>query len=45
MVVDDHAVIPVVYRPGVSGLASALRATMTGWDNAFSFLKDWYRET
>ncbi|HZU88318.1 MAG TPA: peptide ABC transporter substrate-binding protein [Stellaceae bacterium] len=45
MVVDDYAVIPVVHRLGVSGLANKLRATMTGWDNAFSFLKDWYRET
>jgi peptide/nickel transport system substrate-binding protein len=45
MVVDNHAVIPVVYRPGVSGLANTLRATMTGWDNVFSFLKDWYRAT
>jgi peptide/nickel transport system substrate-binding protein len=45
MAVEDHAVIPVVYRPGVAGLANNLRATMTGWDNTFSFLKDWYRET
>jgi peptide/nickel transport system substrate-binding protein len=45
MVVGDDAVIPVVYRPGVAGLATNLKAQMTGWDNTFSFLSDWYRET
>jgi peptide/nickel transport system substrate-binding protein len=44
MVVDDHAIIPVVYRPGVAGMAKNLRATLSGWDNAFWNLKDWYRE-
>ena len=44
MVVEDHAIIPVVYRPGVAGLAKNLRATLSGWDNAFWNLKDWYRE-
>jgi peptide/nickel transport system substrate-binding protein len=44
MVVEDHAVIPVVYRPGVAGMANNLRATLSGWDNAFWNLKDWYRE-
>jgi peptide/nickel transport system substrate-binding protein len=44
MVVGDHAIIPVVYRPGVAGMAKNLRATLSGWDNAFWNLKDWYRE-
>ena len=44
MVVDDHAIIPVVYRPGVAGMAKNLRATLSGWDNAFWNLKDWHRE-
>jgi peptide/nickel transport system substrate-binding protein len=44
MVVEDHAVIPVVYRPGVAGMANNLRATLSGWDNAFWNLRDWYRE-
>jgi peptide/nickel transport system substrate-binding protein len=44
MVVEDHAIIPVVYRPGVAGMAKNLRATLSGWDNAFWNLKDWYRE-
>jgi peptide/nickel transport system substrate-binding protein len=44
MVVGDHAIIPVVYRPGVAGMAKNLRATLSGWDNAFWNLKDWHRE-
>jgi peptide/nickel transport system substrate-binding protein len=44
MVVEDHVIIPVVYRPGVAGMAKNLRATLSGWDNAFWNLKDWYRE-
>jgi peptide/nickel transport system substrate-binding protein len=43
MVVGDHAVIPVVYRPRVAGLAKTLRAPLSGWDNDFWNLKDWYR--
>jgi peptide/nickel transport system substrate-binding protein len=45
MVVGADAVIPVVYRPWVAGLANNLRAMMTGWDNTFAFLKDWHRKT
>jgi len=39
MVVGDPAVIPVVYRPVVAALSHKLRATLTGWDNAFWNLK------
>jgi peptide/nickel transport system substrate-binding protein len=45
MVVSDGVVIPVVYRPQVAALSHKLRATLSGWDNAFWNLKDWYRET
>jgi peptide/nickel transport system substrate-binding protein len=45
MVVEDPAVIPVVYRPGVSGMSRQLRATLSGWDNVLWDLKNWYRET
>jgi peptide/nickel transport system substrate-binding protein len=45
MVVGDPAVIPVVYRPGVSGMSRQLRATLSGWDNVLWDLKNWYRET
>ena len=44
MVVDDPAVIPVVYRPGVAAMSHRLKAVLSGWDNAFWNLKDWYRE-
>jgi peptide/nickel transport system substrate-binding protein len=45
MVVDDHAVIPEINRRQVSGVAKNLQVTLTGWDNDFAFLKDWYRTT
>jgi peptide/nickel transport system substrate-binding protein len=44
MVVSDGVVIPVVYRPQVTALSHKLRATLSGWDNSFWNLKDWYRE-
>ncbi|HYU11090.1 MAG TPA: peptide ABC transporter substrate-binding protein [Stellaceae bacterium] len=44
MVVGDPTVIPVVYRPGVAAMSHRLRAVLSGWDNAFWNLKDWYRE-
>jgi peptide/nickel transport system substrate-binding protein len=45
MVVDDVAVIPVVNRRWVAAMSKQLRATLSGWDNDFWNLKDWYRET
>jgi peptide/nickel transport system substrate-binding protein len=44
MVVEDGVVIPIVSRPQVSALAKNLRAPLSGWDNSFWNLKDWYRE-
>jgi peptide/nickel transport system substrate-binding protein len=44
MVVEDPVVIPVVYRPGVAAMSHRLKAVLSGWDNAFWNLKDWYRE-
>jgi hypothetical protein len=44
MVVEDGVVIPVVCRPQVSAISKMLRATLSGWDNTFWNLKDWYRE-
>lgn len=41
---NDNAVIPVVYRPSVHGLARNINAPLSGWDNALSGLHDWYRE-
>jgi len=45
MVVDDVAVIPIVNRRSVAAMSNQLRATLSGWDNDFWNLKDWYRET
>jgi len=44
LVVGDPVVIPVVYRPGVHAMSHQLRAVLSGWDNVFWNLKDWYRK-
>ena len=44
LVCGDNVVIPVVYRPDVSGLNHKLVAQLSGWDNAVGSLHDWYRE-
>jgi len=45
MVVGEPVVIPVVYRPAVTGMAHRLRGR-GGWgDNALGELRNWYRET
>jgi peptide/nickel transport system substrate-binding protein len=45
MVVNEAVVIPVVNRRWVAVMSNKLRATLSGWDNDFWNLKDWYRET
>jgi peptide/nickel transport system substrate-binding protein len=45
MAVEDVAVIPVVNRRWVAAMSHKLKATLSGWDNDFWNLKDWYRET
>ena len=44
LVCNDHALIPVVYRPTVHGLARTLVAPVSGWDDSLNGLADWYRE-
>jgi len=44
LVCADNAVIPVVYRPRVAAISNKLQAQISGWDNDFWNLKDWYRE-
>jgi peptide/nickel transport system substrate-binding protein len=44
MVVGDPCVIPVVYRPRVSGVSRRLHASLSGWDNDLWDLKNWHRE-
>jgi peptide/nickel transport system substrate-binding protein len=42
---NDHAVVPVVYRPTVQALSNKLRgATSSGWDSNFWDLHNWYKE-
>ncbi len=44
LAVEAKAVIPVVFRPRVAAISNKLRAPLSGWDNDFWLLKDWYRE-
>jgi peptide/nickel transport system substrate-binding protein len=44
LVIDDRAVIPVVYRPMVAAVKSKLRVHLSGWDSSLWLLSDWYRE-
>jgi peptide/nickel transport system substrate-binding protein len=44
LVCNDHALIPVVYRPTIHGLARSLVAPVSGWDDSLNGLADWYRE-
>jgi peptide/nickel transport system substrate-binding protein len=45
LVCNDRAMIPVVYRPLVDGLARSLAAPLSAWDNPLAGLHDWYRES
>jgi peptide/nickel transport system substrate-binding protein len=40
----DHAVIPVVFRPTVSAVATKLQVDISGWDTNMGNIKDWFRE-
>jgi peptide/nickel transport system substrate-binding protein len=44
LAVGNHAVIPVVYRPQASAVSNKIKLTLTGWDNVFATLPNWYRE-
>ncbi|MCX7962102.1 MAG: peptide ABC transporter substrate-binding protein [Burkholderiales bacterium] len=44
LVIENHVVVPIAYRPRVSAIAHRLRAPLSGWDNDFWNLRDWYRE-
>jgi peptide/nickel transport system substrate-binding protein len=45
LVVGSNHIIPLVARPTVSGSLNALRPVLSGWDNTFWLLRDWWRET
>ncbi len=40
---NDHIVIPIVYRPLVSGVAKNLVAPVSGWDHRLAYIANWYR--
>jgi len=41
---NDHAVIPVVYRPRVSASNTKLKNKISGWDSDLANLSDWYKD-
>jgi len=42
LAIKHQAVIPIVYRPGVSGVSRRLNINLSGWDSNFYDLADWY---
>ena len=44
LVLQDHAIIPVVARMHVTASSLKLRLQESGWDSSFGSLADWYRE-
>jgi peptide/nickel transport system substrate-binding protein len=44
LVCGDGHIVPVVFRPRVSGASSRLVAHLSGWDNDLWALGSWYRE-
>ncbi len=44
LVVRNQAVIPIVYRPTVSGVSNRLKVNVSGWDSNFYDLANWFME-
>jgi peptide/nickel transport system substrate-binding protein len=44
LVCNNNVVIPLISRARVAAVANTLRAPLSGWDNDFWALADWYRE-
>jgi peptide/nickel transport system substrate-binding protein len=44
LVIENHVVVPVAYRPRVAAVASKLVAPLSGWDNDLWNLRDWYKQ-
>jgi peptide/nickel transport system substrate-binding protein len=44
LVVNDRAVVPVVYRLGVGACSNKLHMQPSGWDNTTWNLRDWWRD-
>jgi peptide/nickel transport system substrate-binding protein len=45
LVCSDNYIIPIVFRPRVSGVANKMAIQLSGWDNIVWALHSWYRET
>jgi peptide/nickel transport system substrate-binding protein len=44
ILVGDHYIQPIAYRPRVTALSGNLTAHLSGWDNDLWQLASWYRE-
>ena len=44
LIVQNNAVIPVVYRPNIAGVSNRLRMQPSGWDNSTWDLASWFME-
>lgn len=44
LVIKNVVLIPIVFRPGVSGVSNRLRANVSGFDSNFYDLASWYME-
>ncbi len=44
LICNENAVLPIAYRPLVTGLSRKLVAAVSGWDLRLADIADWYRE-
>ena len=43
LVCSDGYLIPLCFRPSVTGVSGKLAAPVSGWDNGFAWLSEWHR--
>ncbi|MFN0186255.1 MAG: peptide ABC transporter substrate-binding protein [Aquabacterium sp.] len=43
IVCGDGYLIPLCFRPSVTGVSNKLTAPVSGWDNGFAWLSEWHR--
>ena len=44
LVVQDHHILPLVFRPKIAGIGSKLVMPLSGWSEDMGLLAHWYRE-
>ena len=44
LVIENHVVVAVAYRPRVAAVTGKLVAPLSGWDNDLWNLRDWYKQ-